>query len=108
MLAIFHSCRFRDRATKESMLFGIVLLPALVVLYIIAFHGECHSLRIRSGNQSYGYYTSRQYLFGKVIFERKWSEPTEAPKPPASSGYKGPSQHWRGFGILHKKTVYYE
>ncbi len=91
MLALFHPGRFRDRETRKSMIFGMAVLPALVILYVIAFHGECHSLKTHVGNQSYIYYTSRQYFLGKVIFERKWSEPADAPTPPANSGHRGPS-----------------
>ena len=90
------------------MVFGMLLLPALVIFYIIVFHGECHSLKTHVGNQSCTHYTSRQYFLGKVIFEPKWSEPADAPQSPAGPGGRGPSQYWRGFGILHKKTVDYE
>ena len=90
---------------KKRIIIGVVAIAVLVGFYLGAFRGECHSFKTHDGNT---YFTSKQYLLGRVISERTWSDPADAPNTPEESGIIGPAQSWRGFGILQKKTVHYE
>ena len=93
-----------ERMKKRIIILALVLV-VVAGFYLTAFHGERRSFKTHDGKT---YFTSKQYFFGKVLSERRWSDPADAPNPPQESGIIGPSESWRGFGFAWRRTVYYE
>ena len=90
---------------KKKAIIVVALVVALFASYLGAFRGECWSLVFGNGCT---YYHSKQYCFGWVVSESKWSDPADAPDPPTEAGHIGPCTFWRGFGLLWKRTVLYD
>jgi len=97
--------RLRNMTVKKKVIIAAAVLVTLAAVYLASFCGECHSFISFNGCT---YYDSKQYCFGQLIWGRKWSDPSDAPYPTTESGIMDSGTFWRGFGLLWKKTVYYD
>ncbi len=89
---------------KKKVIIAIAVVVTMFALYFWAFHGICDAF---VANDGCIYYDSRQYCFGWLLWQRRWSDPADAPYPTEEHGIMGPGTLWRGFGLLWKRTVHY-
>ncbi len=88
---------------KKKIIITAAVILAVCMLYLGTFHGECISHIYDNGTT---HYHSKQYGFGRLMWERQWSDPADAPT--TKSFHYGICTYWRGFGFLHKRMVAYD
>jgi len=94
------------KTMRKKYVISISTVVVLLAFYMFAFHGEyCHYVCYED---STGMYTRAQYIFNIPISQKEWFFPEDTPAKPFDSYSLSYKTSWRGFGLLWKRTTYYD
>ena len=78
------------------------------VVYVTAFHGTCFVTHSYSQDMRFirTHYQSRQYCFGRIMWEKNWYDPSQTTNdPPSAVTLCSREEIWRGFGLLWRRKI---